>query len=288
MKKRITSKFNSRQYMLSEDFEVFYYSDLHFHSINLHTHDYYELYFFEEGSVEMEIGGDSYPLRHGDVILIPPGIRHRAVLTNPDVTYRRFVFWQSRNFAKAMEEQSPDLGYIIGKAETEEKYVYHTDALTFNSLKSKLFTLLDELGADRYGKQTQVSIYIQDLLLTLNRHIYEQDRSRSVKENRGRYEEITGYIDLHLDEELSLDRLAREFFLSKYYLVHLFQDSTGLSVHQYIIKKRLEACCDSMLNGASVSEAYRQWGFGDYSAFYRAFRKEYGMPPSSFLELHRM
>ena len=190
--------------------------------------------------------------------------------------------------AKAMEEQSPDLRYIIGKAETEEKYVYHTDALTFNSLKSKLFTLLDELGADRYGKQTQVSIYIQDLLLTLNRHIYEQDRSRSVKENRGRYEEITGYIDLHLDEELSLDRLAKEFFLSKYYLVHLFQDSTGLSVHQYIIKKRLEACCDSMLNGASVSEAYRQWGFGDYSAFYRAFRKEYGMPPSSFLELHRM
>lgn len=287
MKKRITSKFNSRQYMLSEDYEVFYYSDLHFHSVNLHTHDYYELYFFEEGSVEMEIGGDSYPLRHGDIILIPPEVEHRAVLTDPDMAYKRFVFWQSRNFARMMAEQSVEFKYMIAKTERERKYVYHADALTFNALRSKLFSLLDELSTDRYGKHTQVNIYIADLLLTLNRYVYEQDRSIGIKENSGRYEEITRYIDLHLDEELSLDRLAREFYLSKYYLVHLFQDRTGLSVHQYILKKRLEACCGSMLSGGSVGEAYRLWGFGDYSAFYRAFRKEYGMSPSAFLELYR-
>ena len=40
------STFNSRQYMLSEDFEVFYYSDIGFKSVGSHSHDYYEIYFF--------------------------------------------------------------------------------------------------------------------------------------------------------------------------------------------------------------------------------------------------
>ena len=103
-----------------------------------------------------------------------------------------------------------------------------------------------------------------------------------------RYEAIARYVDQHLDEPLSLDALAQQFYLSKFYLVHLFRENTGLSVHQYLLKKRLAACCDAMQGGAAVGEVCRRWGFGDYSAFYRAFRKEYGMSPSAYLELHRL
>ena len=127
---------------------------------------------------------------------------------------------------------------------------------------------------------------MSDLLLFLGRTVHEQDQRRNKKEQLSRYEAITHYVDLHLDEPLSLDALAREFYLSKYYLVHLFRENSGLSVHQYILKKRLAACCDAMRGGAAVGEVYRQWGFGDYSAFYRAFRKEYGMSPSAYIELN--
>ena len=94
MAKRQSSQFNTRQYMLREDFEVFYYSDTHFRSIGHHSHDYYELYFFEEGAVTMVIDGKAHPLRTGDVIVIPPGLDHMALLTDPEKPYRRFVFWQ--------------------------------------------------------------------------------------------------------------------------------------------------------------------------------------------------
>ena len=53
MAKRQTSKFITRQYMLSEDYEVFYYSDTHFRSVGSHSHGYYELDFFGEGAVTM-------------------------------------------------------------------------------------------------------------------------------------------------------------------------------------------------------------------------------------------
>ena len=288
MAKRQTSQFNTRQYMLSEDYEVFYYSDTHFRSVGSHSHDYYELYFFEAGAVTMEIDGRGYPLKTGDVILIPPGVSHRALLTDPEKPYRRFVFWQSRPFLEALEARSPDCGYLLRRAESRGRYVYRFDPVAFNAIRTRLFTLLDEIHADRFGKATAIDLIITDLLLFLGRTVYEQEQRRNRKEQLSRYEAITQYVDQHLDEPLSLDALARQFYLSKYYLVHLFRENAGLSVHQYILKRRLAACCDAMRGGAAVGEAYRQWGFGDYSAFYRAFRKEYGMSPSAYLELHSL
>ena len=287
MAKRQTSQFNTRQYMLSEDYEVFYYSDTHFRSVGSHSHDYYELYFFEAGAVTMEIDGRDYPLKTGDVILIPPGVSHRAVLTDPEKPYRRFVFWQSRPFLEALEARSPDCGYLLRRAESRGRYVYRFDPVAFNAIRTRLFTLLDEIHADRFGKATAIDLIITDLLLFLARTVYEQEHQNK-KDQLSRYEAITQYVDQHLDELLSLDALAKHFYLSKYYLVHLFRENAGLSVHQYILKRRLAACCDAMLGGAAVGEVYRQWGFYDYSAFYRAFRKEYGMSPSAYLELHSL
>ena len=53
LRKDLRAVFTTRQYMISEDFEIFYYSDLHFSSVGLHSHPYTEVYLFCEGAVEM-------------------------------------------------------------------------------------------------------------------------------------------------------------------------------------------------------------------------------------------
>ncbi len=283
MKRQHSTAFVSRQYMLSKDYEIYYYSDLHFQSVGSHSHDYYEFYFFVEGAVTMEVGKRRYPLDVGDVVIVPPGIQHRAVLTDSAVPYRRFVFWLSREYADALAAQSKDTVSCLRRAEAG-RFHWHFDVLIFNSLRGSLFDLLDELHADRFGKETQVDLDIRQLLLRLSRLIHEQTNRSSRRESISKYEAITAFIDAHLEEDLSLDRLARELFLSKYYIAHLFQDSVGLSVHQYVIKKRLAACCGAIQSGAKVSEVYLTYGFRDYSSFYRAFRKEYGLSPSDYRE----
>ena len=285
MKRQRSVQFNPRQYMVSQDFEIFYYSDLHFRSVGSHSHDYYEFYFFVEGAVTMELGGKKHPLSQGDVIVVPPGVAHRALLTDPSVPYRRFVFWLSRNYAEALSQQSPDYTLILKRAEAADGKLWHFDLLTFNALRSELFSLLDELHLDRYGKQTQLYLQICGLLMHLSRLVYEQTHRRTKKESVSTYAAIAAYIDTHLEEELSLDRLAQEFYLSKYYIAHLFSDSVGLSVHQYITKKRLAASAAAIQTGAKITEVYLNCGFQDYSSFYRAFQKEYQMSPSAFLEL---
>ena len=55
MKKELESRFVTRQYMLAQDFEVYYYSDSGMAEVRTHSHDYYEFYFFLEGDVCMKI-----------------------------------------------------------------------------------------------------------------------------------------------------------------------------------------------------------------------------------------
>ena len=63
MKKKLQTPFNSRQYMMSSDFEVYYYNDYHLPLVNIHSHDYYEYYFFMSGNVVMTINKEKYSIR---------------------------------------------------------------------------------------------------------------------------------------------------------------------------------------------------------------------------------
>ena len=50
------------------------------------------------------------------------------------------------------------------------------------------------------------------------------------------------------------------------------------------IKKRMQASREAILGGENISQVYERFGFRDYSSFYRAFRREYGMSPKEYRE----
>lgn len=286
MKETLRSAFNRRQYMLARDFEVFYYSDRSFQNVSSHSHDYYEFYIFLEGAVEMEIDGNTYPLSRGDVVLVPPGILHRA-LQNGDSIYRRFIFWVSKAFATALLGQSPDYVWLMQKAQTQKQYIWHLDSADFNAVQAKILRLLEETKENRYGKSAAMSIAAEDLVLSINRSVYEGTMHKKVSEEK-LFTRIMQYIDSHLEGDLSLGFLASRFYVSKYYISHLFTGNLGISLHQYIMKKRLQACRDAMLSGQPVTDAYLNYGFKDYSSFFRAFRKEYGLSPREYQKKHSL
>ena len=77
MKKELSTSFDTRQHMKSEDFEIFYYKDLNLSQVSLHIHSHYEFYYFVEGSVSYRLGDNEYLLEPGDCLLIPPGLCSR-------------------------------------------------------------------------------------------------------------------------------------------------------------------------------------------------------------------
>lgn len=287
MRKNLQTQFSARQYMLSRDFEIYYYNDSVPNQVQAHSHDYYEFYFFLEGNVSMEIDAAEYPLQYGDVLLIPPGIRHHAIIRDTKAAYRRFVFWISREYCARLLEESVSYGYLMQHVQTAKEYIFHNDRITFNLIQTKIFHLIEECRGNRFGKEAKIPLCVDDLILHINRVFYEQ-RSRTARlEVHSLYESLVDYIESHLDEELSLDALAGQFFVSKYYISHLFKDNTGISIHQYIAKKRVTACREAILGGMKISDACLMYGYQDYSGFYRAFKKEFGISPRECIELEK-
>ncbi|MCM1156321.1 MAG: AraC family transcriptional regulator [Roseburia sp.] len=286
MKQNLQTPFNPRQYMLSRDFEIYYYNDKNPNKVDFHTHDYYEFYFFLEGAVSIQIEQEIYPLRFGDIMLIPPGTAHRLVIHDRDVRYRRFVFWISLSYYENLCALSDDYAYLMRRAAREKLYIFHNDRISFNTIQTKIIRLLEEIHSERFGKKTQIPLCVDDLILHVNRIIYEQEHPQNRSGETSLYERIPAYIEEHIEEELSLDRLAEVFYVSKYHIAHIFKENLGMSIHQYIMKKRLSLCREALLSKESISSVYTSFGFGDYSSFYRAFRKEYGVSPKEFQKEH--
>lgn len=285
MKKNLQTKFNTRQYMVSKDFEIYYYNDYNLSKVDLHTHDYYEFYFFIEGDISMQIGSETCAIQYGDIMLIPPYVPHRPIIHSLEVPYRRFVFWISEQYYQHLQEQSADYSYLIEYVKKNKTYIFHNDQITFNRIQAKVLQLIEETQADRFGKEAQISLCIGDLLLCLNRIFYERRNPEKRVGEETLYQRLILYIDEHIDDDLSLEKLADEFYVSKYHIAHVFKDNLGLSIHQYITKKRLALCREAIRSNMNITEAFQAFGFGDYSSFYRAFKKEYGISPKDFRDM---
>ena len=93
---------------------------------------------------------------------------------------------------------------------------------------------------------------------------------------------VLRYINENFNDDISLDSLSEQFFVSKYHLSREFKRLVGTSVYRYIIQKRLIMAKQKMLAGLNPTDVYCNCGFGDYANFYRAFRAEYGISPKEF------
>lgn len=92
--------------------------------------------------------------------------------------------------------------------------------------------------------------------------------------------ELIHYLNQHLPEKITLDKLSNLFFMSKYYMNRAFKNSTGTTIMNYLTYKRIMLAKQYLMNGDTAYEAAEKVGFADYSAFFRAYKKVLGHSPS--------
>jgi len=99
-----------------------------------------------------------------------------------------------------------------------------------------------------------------------------------------RINNIFQFIDANLDQELSLETIAKIGFYSPFHLHRIFKAITNETVNEYITRKRIEKTAAVLLhkNEISISELSLKYGFNSNSSFTRTFKKFYGMSPTEF------
>ena len=91
---------------------------------------------------------------------------------------------------------------------------------------------------------------------------------------------VARFLNANIEKNISLDRLANRFFVSKYHLCRAFRKYSGTSVHSYINHKRIMYSKQLIESGEAASVVAERVGYGDYSSFYRAYVKIVGKSPT--------
>lgn len=280
---RKTTGYQRRGY-LHEDFRLFHLRDMGVEEMEYHYHEFDKIVIFLSGRASYIIEGRSYFLEPWDVLLVSHHLIHRPV-TDPDRPYERVVIYLDPGFAQASGTRGEDLASCFHLARNRQFALMRPGEGERKELEERLEGLERALKDDGFGGDLLARTCFLQLLVHLNRAMLRDrtPRDRSVSQYDPKIARALSYINDHLGEELTVDALARQVYTSKYHFMRRFKELTGCSVHRYITQKRLLAAAGLLRAGVSAQAACGRCGFQDYSAFHRAFRRQFGASPREFM-----
>lgn len=272
-------RFDPRQHMRRPTFEIFHYREPRSEGVQIHHHDFYEVYFLLDGDVEYWVDGSIYRLRPGDLMLINPQEFHRPIVTGDTAIYERIVLWINKEYLESLAENR-FLSLCFDKSSPTHANLLHPSSAARASLHDRLAQLVREFYSNEPGADACATGLFLQFMTEVNRMALRADARREAQqESSPLVSRVLTYIREHYQEELSLDGLAGQFYVSKYHLSHEFSREVGIGVYRYILLHRLSMARQLLASGSSPGEVCVHCGFKDYTSFFRAFKAEYGISP---------
>lgn len=267
--------------MIRRTYEVYRYRDCYLNEVALHHHDFYEVYFFLSGNIAYTIDSRVYQMIPGDILLISPNELHQPLFGKAMQPYERMVLWIDKNYLQRFSAWDVDLARCFEQGSSN---LLRPDAQLRVHLTDLFEQILLEDGQQEFAGALLADTCFLQAMILINRLAMQPSGVPELPDKSGSVvEDVLAYINEHYQEELSLDLLANQFFISKYHLSREFNRLVGTSVYRYIMQKRLVVAKQLLSDGVPSTAVYQQCGFGDYSNFYRAFKAEYGISPKEYI-----
>ncbi|MEI3535571.1 MAG: AraC family transcriptional regulator [Bacilli bacterium] len=232
-----------------------------------HMHDFYELIFFVHGDVDYMIESKSKKLVSNDIILIPAGLLHYGV-ANVDVEYERYVLkFPLRLINDTLAKEIQDFTCFSGN---------------YPALK-ELFIKLDNIY-NNYSDEHKYILMVNTLSEIL---INMQNKSKVSDELIGVYHnpvvsKVIAYINENIKKNINLTDICNDLNFSRAHISNEFSRVMKIPVMTYIRYKKIIAAHQKILEGnVKINEVAYEYGFEEYSTFYRNYIKIIGKPPYS-------
>ncbi|MDF2877608.1 MAG: hypothetical protein K0S30_704 [Clostridia bacterium] len=270
---------------LEEDFLFFHLKDSRYFDFQFHYHDFHKLVIFLSGDVTYLIEGKFYKLRPWDMLFVSNTDFHKAIISS-HLMYERIILWIKPSFVEKYTHETCNLLTCFEEASKLRNSLLRLDSSSQKILKP-ILTKLEKASKDTgFGSDILKNASFLELIVWLNRLFLNSEEKENLVDIAydTRIQQVLDYINADLKKNLSIEHLSNQFFLNKYYLMHLFKEQTGYSIHQYIQKKRLLLASLLLKEGKQATEVCSSCGFGDYSSFIRAFKKEFGHSPKKYYE----
>lgn len=253
-----------------------------------HSHDSYEIFLPLTSPCQFEVTGYHYGVERGSLLLFSPNEPHRLLVRRGEPLHYLYAQFTSaaipddrelRGIVEALFHQYPpgernmwqlsQYGYDYVTAGMKRLCVAGKDRVHQHFFRI-LFPILEELSL--YGTPVIGKTEASSEGIPLQNHFPD---------------EIIEYVSLHYAEIRDLSFINKEFHYSTVHANALFKARMEVPLWRYILHIRLDRACDLLLSGTKAETVATACGFGDYSTFYRIFKKSYGITPSECRRLKK-
>lgn len=125
------------------------------------------------------------------------------------------------------------------------------------------------------------------VFLQIIEKLENQYRMNSLQNNIA--DKILEILICEKSENITVNDIGKRLSYSQNYIIKVFKHKFSLTPHQYLTKLRVESARKLLLSSdKSYQEISGECGFSEYSVFFKSFKKEYGISPKEFADIHRI
>ncbi|MEA4827987.1 MAG: AraC family transcriptional regulator [Clostridium sp.] len=272
----------------NEDFHFFNLKDQKKNEFEFHYHDFNKIIIFISGEVTYIIEGKSYKLKPWDILLVGKNDLHLPIIRST-VSYERMILWLNPLFLEKHNKNNCNLLSCFELATKRKLNLIRLSMKDVNSLKQNLADLEHAIQDKDFGSHILRNALFLQIMVKINRLFLGMEINKDIDDIKydPRIESILSFINSNLDKNLSIDTISKKFYLNKYYLMHLFKKETGYTLYGYIQKKRIIRASDLIKSGMQAGDVCSLCGFGDYSTFVRAFKREFNLSPKQYFKYNK-
>lgn len=183
--------------------------------------------------------------------------------------------------------RAPDLARRFPNVRVEADCIYIKQQNTWTSagvsagIDLALAMIAEDLGEDLAANVAR------EMVVYAKRPGGQAQHSALIDLDSPRFAKLNAWMREHLDQDLSVDRLAAQAAMSPRNFARAYVAETGVTPAKAAERLRVEAARAALERGGSVQEIARRTGFGDTERMRRAFLRLYGTPPAALRRASR-
>jgi len=245
---------------------------------NINYRNEYELFFVEDGEIELTVGEHTYTAAKNSLTLLA-NLEQQTLRLKKDTHCSRFCLFLNAPLTDAYI-RNPELLDLLKN---------HPDGfchcVDMSDCRDEVMGLILKMGDCIEGKDYDNDLAgacLTQLLVLVSRLQPAYQRGGISRAYKNRMYVVQRYIDEHFCEDITVSEIAKRNYVSVCYLSHSFKALTGYSPKKYLTLVRLKNAsmmlCDTAL---SVGEIAERCGFSDLNNFCKQFKTHYGCTPGS-------
>lgn len=237
----------------------------------LHTHHFSELFFVVKGKGEFIVEDRTFPVKENDLVIVNPNVEHTEKAYKDNSL--EYVVLGIEGLAFLFDEEKKEV----------PSFTIHNYGREDIKLPIYLKMMLKEAEEKKLEHEWACQNLLENLLICVVRNQEISITSASAKKISKECGLVKRFIDTNFGDNITLDTLAELAHMNKYYLVHAFTKSIGLSPINYLGEKRIKEGKSLLIHtNYSISQISSFVGFSSQAYFSQAFKKSTGKTPNEY------